>query len=54
MIFDPSMASNAQILNLYHEVEKESTSRWKRAMKDGDQLIERKDKEKNHYRIALH
>jgi hypothetical protein len=42
MIFDPSVASDAQILNLYNEVTKESTSIWKREMKDGDRTIRKK------------
>jgi hypothetical protein len=46
IIFNPLVASNAQIVYLYNEVAKELTSRWKREMKDGDPLTKRKDEEK--------
>jgi len=38
-IFDPSITSDTQIVYLYKNVTKESTRRWKRAMRDEDQLV---------------
>jgi hypothetical protein len=45
-MFDPTVASDEKMLDLYNEVTKEATNRWKRAMRDGGQLIARRNKEK--------
>jgi hypothetical protein len=46
IMFNPTVASDEKMLDLYNEVTKEVTNIWKRAMRDGAQLIARRNKEK--------
>jgi len=43
--FDPSVA-HEHMLDLYAQVTKEATNRWKRALKDGSLLTTRRNNEK--------
>jgi hypothetical protein len=45
-IFDPTVMSDEQMMDLYNEVSKEVTNRWKRASRDDTRLAARKNKEK--------
>jgi hypothetical protein len=42
--FDPIVASDEQIMDLYNEVFKEVTNRWKKSLSERMQIRERRNK----------